>query len=65
MSDKTDEAIIVTNRINEIFTILLDKHPETKNTFINVATSVSDGNFDEYWKDHLNLLLDLGVSFYD
>lgn len=65
MSDKTDEAIIVTNRINEIFTILLDKYPETKNTFINVATSVSDGNFDEYWKDHLNLLLDLGVIFYD
>ncbi|QNY26252.1 hypothetical protein IC763_12035 [Acinetobacter seifertii] len=65
MSDKTDEAIIVTNRINEIFTILLDKYPETKNIFINVATSVSDGSFDEYWKDHLNLLLDLGVSFYD
>lgn len=65
MSDKTDEAIIVTNRINEIFTILLDKHPETKNIFINVATSVNDGDFDEYWKDHLNLLLDLGVSFYD
>ena len=65
MSDKTEEVLIVGNRINEILKILLDKYPHTIDIFINVAESVNDGKFDEYWRDHLNLLLELGVSFYD
>ena len=65
MSDKTDEALIITNRINEISRTLLDKYPETENIFIDVAESANNGQFDEYWRDHLNLLLELGVNFYE
>lgn len=64
MSDKNDEAIILTKRINEILKILYDKYPEKIEDFIFVAKSVELGEFDEYWQDHLNLLLELGVNFY-
>lgn len=64
MSDKTEEAIIVTRRINEILKILLDKHPETKEVFISVANTIESGDFDDYWRDHLNLLIELGAKFY-
>lgn len=64
ISEKTDESLIVTKRINEIFKILIEKYPETKGDFISVANSVELGEFDEYWQDHLNLLLELGVNFY-
>lgn len=64
MSDKTEEAIIVTRRINEIFKILLDKYPESKEDFISVANAVESGDFDDYWRDHLNLLIELGAKFY-
>lgn len=65
MSDKKDEAIFITRRINEIFKILFDKYPENHEIFIDVANSVELGDFDEYWQDHLNLLIGLGESFYD
>lgn len=64
ISDKYDEAIVITKRINEILKILYEKYPETKNDFITIAQSVERGEFDEYWQDHLTLLLELGASFY-
>ena len=64
ISDKNDEAIVITRRINEILKIIYEKYPETQNDFITVAQSVDRGEFDEYWKDHLNLLLELGGNFY-
>lgn len=65
MSDKNDEVAIITRRINEILKILFNKFPANKNIFLDVANSVELGSFDEYWEDHLNLLLDLGEEFYD
>ncbi len=64
MSDKNDEALVITKRINEILKILYDKYPEKKEDFISVAQSIEIGEFDEYWQDHLKLLIDLGVNFY-
>ena len=64
ISDKTDEALVIIRRINEILKILYEKYPRKKEDFIAVAYSVELGEFDEYWQDHLKLLLDLGVSFY-
>lgn len=61
---KNDEAHVVIRRINEILKILYEKYPETQNNFITVAESVELGEFDEYWQDHLDLLLGLGVEFY-
>ncbi|WP_182003002.1 hypothetical protein [Acinetobacter lactucae] len=65
ISDQNEEKIIVTRRINEILKILLEKYPETQETFFSVAKSVESGDFDEYWQDHLDLLIELGANFYE
>ncbi|MEK5755683.1 hypothetical protein [Acinetobacter variabilis] len=64
ISDKYEETLVITKRINEILKILYEKYPETRDDFITIAQSVERGEFDEYWQDHLNLLLELGVNFY-
>lgn len=65
MSGETEESLVMIKRINEILKILLDKYPEKKEDFFSVAESVQCGELDEFWQDHLNMLLDLKVDFYD
>ena len=65
MAGETEESLVMINRINEILKALYDKYPEKKIDFISVAESVQCGELDEFWQDHLNMLLDLKVDFYD
>jgi len=64
ISGNTNETLVIIKRINEILKILLDKYPDKRDDFINIANSVELGEFDEYWEDHLNLLLELGGNFH-
>ena len=61
LNETEDKIIQIKYRIDEIINLILSKHPETEKMISNLISETEEGVLDEFWNNHLNMLVDLGV----
>ena len=61
LNEAKDEVIQIKYRIDEIINFLLLNYPETKLIVSKLISETEEGILDEFWDNHLNMLVDLGV----
>lgn len=61
LNSSKDEVIQIKYRIDEIIDLILSKYPETEVIVSKLIRETEEGVLDEFWNNHLNMLVDLGV----
>lgn len=57
--------MIVKYRVDEILKYITQDNEDLFKLIIDIKEEVDEGNLDENWENILELLMDLGVQFYD
>ena len=61
LNETKDEVIQIKYRIDEIINLIVSKYPETEVIVSKLINETEEGILDEFWDNHLNMLVDLGV----
>lgn len=61
LNEIENEVIQIKYRIDEIINLIVSKYPETEKMIKNLIIETEEGILDEFWNNHLNMLVDLGV----
>ena len=61
LNEVKDEVIQIKYRIDEIINLIVSKYPETEGIIGKLISETEEGILDEFWDNHLNMLVDLGV----
>ncbi|QDB82787.1 hypothetical protein [Acinetobacter pittii] len=54
-----EEKIRIIYRIDEILNFIIEKNYNLKKTIIEITEEVNEGFLDEYWNNHLNMLIEM------
>lgn len=64
-SNLSNDLMIVKYRVDEILKYITQDNEDLFKLIIDIKEEVDEGNLDENWENILELLMDLGVQFYD
>ena len=54
-----EEKIRIIYRIDEILNFIIENNHNLKETIIKITEEVNEGFLDEYWNNHLNMLIEM------